>query len=180
MSFPAHTNIKLFTFESRGADPYSNGSFFGFACHPFTCCPKLRFTLTGAGCLSTLEDGKMLVKNNTELLAWPSVNGDIVLPDSITRIGDSAFHDCQALTGVNLPKVESVGENAFWHCSALTSVNIPRLASIGICAFDGCEALTSVDFPQVTSIGKSAFSGCDALTNINLPEGVTIKDDERD
>lgn len=68
----------------------------------------------------------------------------LVIPDSVTNIGASAFFGCSGLTSVALGNgVTSIGNNAFVGCSGLTSIAIPN---------------------SVTSIGASAFFGCDGLT----------------
>ena len=69
------------------------------------------------------------------------VNGeevkDLVIPNSVTSIGESAFYGCSGLTSVIIPNsVTSIGGYAFSGCSGLTSVTIPNsVESIGICAF---------------------------------------------
>ena len=64
--------------------------------------------------------------------------------------------------------VTSIGESAFYNCSGLTSVTIPNsVRSIGGAAFAGCSGLTSVTIGNsVTSIGESAFGECTKLINI--------------
>ena len=58
--------------------------------------------------------------------------------------------------------VTSIGDKAFYYSSALRSVVIPDgVTSIGIGAFIGCKSLKSLEIPDsVTSIGFGAFSYC--------------------
>ena len=51
--------------------------------------------------------------------------GSLVIPDSVTEIGDNAFYDCTGLTNVVIPStVTVIGEYAFSGCSGLVSVVI--------------------------------------------------------
>ena len=100
----------------------------------------------------------------------------ITIPDSVTSIGGSAFWGCSGLTSVTIPdSVTSIGESAFLGCFGLTSITIPdSVASIGGSAFWGCSGLTSVTIPDsVTSIGDDAFRGCSKLTSVTIPDSVT-------
>ena len=100
----------------------------------------------------------------------------VIIPDSVTSIGDDAFRGCDGLTSVTIPNsVTSIGNSAFSGCSGLTSVTIPNsVTSIGDYAFRNCSGLTSVTIPNsVTSIGGSAFSGCSGLTSVTIPNSVT-------
>ena len=75
----------------------------------------------------------------------------------------------QEVTDLVIPNtVTSIGNYAFRYCSGLTSVTIPNsVTSIGYRAFEGCSGLTSVTIPNsVTSIGNVAFSGCSGLTSV--------------
>ena len=48
---------------------------------------------------------------------------DLVIPNSVTRIGVAAFYNCSGLTSVTIPNsVTSIEQNAFSGCSNLTSV----------------------------------------------------------
>ena len=94
---------------------------------------------------------------------------DLVIPDSVTSIGEYAFSGCNSLTSVTIPdSVTSIGMGAFYGCNSLTSVTIPdSVTSIGHSAFSGCDSLTSITIPDsVTFIGGDAFSGCNSLTSV--------------
>ena len=101
---------------------------------------------------------------------------EVEIPDTVTEIGNYAFHNFRKLKKINIPNsVNRIGLGAFLLCESLVSVTIPNsVTSIGEYAFDGCSSLTSITIPDsVTSIGSSAFNGCSSLTNITIPESVT-------
>ena len=106
------------------------------------------------------------------------VQGDLVIPAGVTRIGSSAFKECSGLTSVEIPSsVTSIGSSAFRGCSGLTSVEIPAgVTSIDSYAFDWCSGLTSVEIPAgVTSIGTYAFKGCSGLTSVTFEAGSQLE-----
>ena len=94
---------------------------------------------------------------------------ELVIPNSVTRVGDYAFYNCSGLTSVAIPNsVTSIGRSAFEGCSGLTSIEIPNsVTSIGYYAFYKCTGLTSVTIGNsVTSIGERTFYGCSSLTSV--------------
>ena len=104
----------------------------------------------------------------------------VIIPDSVTSIGDEAFAWCDNLTSVVIGgSVTSIGEWAFYECSSLTGVVIPdSVTSIGEKAFSGCSSLTSVVIGgSVTSIGDMAFTDCSSLTSVAIGNGVTSIND---
>ena len=101
---------------------------------------------------------------------------NLVIPDSVTSIGNYTFMNCTSITGITLPdSVTSIGECAFCGCTGLTGITIPdSVTSIGSSAFSYCSGLTSVTLPDsITSIGEYAFYGCTSLTGITIPDSVT-------
>ncbi len=101
---------------------------------------------------------------------------ELIIPNSVTSIGDYVFSGCKSLTSVTIPNsVTSIGDYVFSGCESLISVTIPdSVTSIGDYVFSGCTSLTSVTIPEgVTSINSYTFYNCSSLTSITIPNGVT-------
>ena len=96
---------------------------------------------------------------------------DLVIPNSVTSIGDSAFYGCSGLTSVTIGNsVNSIGDWAFGNCYGLTSVTIPNsVTSIGSEAFRDCSELLDVYCyaEKVPSTESDAFDG-------SYPENATL------
>jgi len=100
---------------------------------------------------------------------------NIILPNSITNIGNNAFYGCRQLESINLPDtITSIGEFAFYGCNKLTNIEIPEgITSIESYTFFDCSQLSNITISKtVTSIGVSAFSGCSSLISLTIPENV--------
>src|SRR5574344_1888850 len=96
----------------------------------------------------------------------------VMIPNSVTSIGNYAFA-MNPLTSVTIPdSVTSIGDDAF-ASNQLTSVTIPNsVKSIGDYAFYNNQ-LTSITIPDsVISIGAYAFSS-NKLTSVTIPDSVT-------
>ena len=120
-------------------------------------------TISGTG---AMEDYDI---DNAPWYSFRSQVKSVVIEDGVTRIGISAFKNCDALTDMTIPgSVIRIEDYAFSDCSALTSVTIPDgVTYIGSYAFSDCDSLASVTIPDsVTSIGVCAFEGCSSLTDI--------------
>ena len=101
---------------------------------------------------------------------------EVVIPSSVTRIGDSVFWYCRTLSDIVIPSsVTRIGDSAFFYCSSLSNIVIPSsVTSIGDSAFFYCSSLSEVVIPSsVTSIGNSAFSNCSSLSEVVIPSSVT-------
>lgn len=139
----------------------------------------------------------------TVLLCAAQKEGVCDLPNTIVKIGNSAFSGCSKITKIVLPsKLTTIESSAFSECSSLASIALPdALTSIGTYAFYnatslasdivipsgvteikdytfyGCSKIKTVTLHDaVKSIGTYAFSGCASLTNIALPEYLTTID----
>jgi len=127
-SFPTVTDIGSSAFENCTSLTEISFSAEAVIGMPFTGCSNLtKFNPIGTGPLSTLENGKALVHDNTELVAYPSASGSIVMA-AITCIGASAFYGNTSLTKVDFPAVTSIGPGAgtrsFMNCINLTEGNL--------------------------------------------------------
>ena len=128
-------------------------------------------------------DGTYSIKEGVRIICdkafgWSKFIGcrsltSLVIPDSVTNIGDEVFSDCESLTGIVIPdSVTSIGESAFSGCTSLSSIVIPdSVTSIGDRSFWGCSSLSDIVIPDsVTSIGGGAFWGCSSLSDIVFPD----------
>ena len=116
-----------------------------------------------------------VIKNGV-LTEYTGSGGDVVIPDTVTSIGEWAFCECSSLKSVTIPdSVTSIGMRAFVCCTSLTNVTIPNsVTSIGECAFADCKSLTNVTMSNsVTNIDDWAFEGCIKLAGITIPNSVT-------
>ena len=101
---------------------------------------------------------------------FPNVHS-LVLPWSVTRIGESAFFVCQ-LTHIGLPVNLKVIENEAFNSCRLESLKIPSsVTRIGDEAFQSMP-LTSISIPEAT-IGNGLFDLCNELRFVTLPSTVT-------
>lgn len=77
-----------------------------------------------------------------------SCTGSAVIPPSVTSIGQAAFADATALTGISFAAgstLTSIGDYAFAGVTSLASITIPSgVHSMGSGAFQGASALTAI------------------------------------
>ena len=113
----------------------------------------------------------------------------IVIPESVTSIGDDAFRDCTSLKDVYITDVAAWcnisfseyysnpmynGANLYLNGNLVTEMTIPDTVTSLEYTFCGCSSIVSVTIPDnVTSIGDDAFRGCTGLTSIVIPDSVT-------
>jgi len=115
------------------------------------------------------------VGQRLEVIACRTVK-NIVIPDSVTTIANSAFGGCEELTSIEIGKgVKQIGQSTFSFCKSLSKINIPDGTTfIGVGAFSHCESLTEISIPDsVTEIGGKIFDECSALKSINIGNGIT-------
>ena len=127
----------------------------------------------------SIKKGVKVIANNAFSWCFYSLKS-IIIPDSVTSIGDYAFSECNSLKSINIPdSVTRIGYSAFKSCGCLTSINIPpSLTTIENGTFLGCHSLRNINIPDtITRIGRSAFEDCNSLTSINIPPSLTTIED---
>ena len=87
---------------------------------------------------------------------------NIVIPETIERIGFEAFLGCTSLKDVVIPGGMIIQYDAFRDCTSLTSVTmLEGTTTIGQNAFYGCTALENVSVPSsLKSVNRNSFDNC--------------------
>ncbi len=139
--------------------------------------PYMAMIFDNDGRIITKSDG-FVIKNGV-LEKYKGSGGDVVVPNGVTVISETAFDRCDSITSVVLPEGVTeikmgISHGAFCECRNLSDVVLPQsLKIIGGYAFKDCRSLTSITLPDgLTSLGHYAFSGCTHLTDITLPESI--------
>lgn len=105
------------------------------------------------------------------------IDSDCNIQINWDMIPDHAFWDCIGLESVMIPdSVTEIGEYAFADCTALTDVNISNsVTAIDGSAFNGCSNLKEIDIPanvvrlQIDDQSTSdMFLDCTSLESINV------------
>ena len=131
------------------------------------------------GKYSASDDGKILYnKDKTELIGYPSASGDIEILEGTISIEKDAFAGCDNLTSVVIPdSVTTIGDSAFSGCSNLTDITIGNgVISIGMMAFNYNPNLVNMIFKNTVGwCSKSIYNG--ACTTIDVSDAVSIAAD---
>ena len=119
-----------------------------------------QYALSGCTKLATIEFPSSLRTIDRYALNNSAIE-NIVIPDNVTSIGNSAFRNCTALSTIKIGKDSvSFGKNVFRNCTSLTSITFEGTECHfnGEDAFRDCGALTSVVITDVSAWCKSSFS----------------------
>lgn len=108
--------------------------------------PKLKVTVDSANtAYESSPDGRLLYGKTggvpTVLLHAADGSDPVMLPGTVTEIGESAFWGCSSMPAVTLPAgLTEIGGMAFQRCSGLKTVTIPAaVTTIGAYAFNSSE-----------------------------------------
>ena len=124
-------------------------------------------------------EGIPVVAIDSQAFGWRDMVS-VVIPDSVTYIGNGAFVACSKLESVRLPAgLTYLEANVFADCLMLNDIELPDgLEIIGESVFAGCCSLTDIEIPDsVKHIELAAFYGCTSLSFIALPDGLGYIDE---
>ncbi|ELP86553.1 leucine rich repeat containing protein BspA family protein, partial [Entamoeba invadens IP1] len=95
---------------------------------------------------------------------------EVVIPETITQIGDFCFSKCISLTHVDLPQnICTLGDNTFESCVSLNVLTLPHnVTKLGNKCFKNCKLLSRINTRHIINMGKSCFKNCTQLSAITV------------
>ena len=142
---------------------------------------ELKKTSTKTG--STLEIPQSLTVNETTFTVTGIAGGGackdrtdytkVILPETLTSIGDDAFNGCSNVAEINLDNVTVYGDNAMKGCSSLTiHADFHNVTSIGSGAFQnsGLQSVWLRTLGDASEERSNVFGGCPNLLSIYLDQ----------
>ena len=126
--------------------------------------------ISSVSAATTTENG-LTIKNNTLTECDKNASGEIVIPDNVKWIKQSAFEKCNEITKITIPSsVSEIKNETFKECKNLKEVVIEDgVKSIGYEAFAYCKSLEKINIPKtVKEIDDHAFEGCKNLADIDI------------
>ena len=132
------------------------------------------------------QNGMLLSADGKTLLYYPAGKTDtaVVLPDSVTSIGDKAFYKNTKITTFAVPaRLQNIGESAFEGCTGITTLTFEGGEGdadlrIEDRAFYGCTKIPELTLTEnVRYLGGAAFGGTKiTVVTVNSNGSVTFKD----
>lgn len=163
----------------------------------------------GANVIYGFIEGDFAYSDSTKtiLRKYLGSQANVIIPNTVTTIGQSAFMGCSSIISVTIPNnVTSVEYSAFNGCSNLTTLNFNAINCSNFnnywnYLFANCpistinigdsvqiipngfaynlSSLTSITIPNsVTYIGDYAFYNCNSLNAVTIPNNVTTVGNE--
>lgn len=163
--------------ESNQNYSSADGVLYNKAQTKLICCPSGKSSVDISDTVLQIESQAFYFADKIE---------EIILPESVSRIGDEAFFGA-SIKQIAIPKnVSSIGNYAFYACSSLTDIEV-ETENIFYSSEDGvlydkqktklicCPSQKEdIVIPEtVHEIGAASFGCCDRLTMLVLPNHVT-------
>ena len=136
-------------------------------------------TMIGNGCIVSAISDMAFEKNN--------VLEEIILPDTVTRIGECAFYKCKNLAVVKIESQDNfdlseedcpleIYKKAFSGCKKLTKLKCNKpIILTGILAFHNCILLPRVDGKIYGNLPDKSFLNCMSLAEFSFyDKGTTM------
>ena len=122
-----------------------------------------------ADCSIGSDDSAPFYSTNSQVTSFTFADGVEVVPAYICK-------NMNKIDTIVLPaSVSRLGQNAFMYCTNLKSITLPvTQKTLPVSFLEGCTSLESIELPAtLTTVSADAFYGCTKLANVNLHEGIT-------
>lgn len=158
---------------------------FSFTSNNKSNQPALREVYFGAGTTEIGANAFEFVYGSGQLIGSDAVHMQeysdrikltkVVVPSSVTKIGEYAFVFCTNLTDddLDLSGVKTVSDYAFVGCSALEELNLAAVEKVGVESFEMTEKLKQAVLPNTVEIGMYAFAGS-GINTLSIPKAAII------
>ena len=106
-----------------------------------------------------------------------ALQGDIVINEGATIVGDRAFNGCSNITSVNMPNtIITIGGSAYRNCTNLKTAKLPDgIQTIGGGAFFRCSnLLDEIEIKEGVTLGDWESFGYSGITKLTIGNSVTI------
>jgi hypothetical protein len=120
----------------------------------------------------SITDG--LIHNAENVILYAGDAEEVTIPDGIKTINGSAFRANKTIKKVVLPaSVTTLGDYAFSMCSNLEEIDLSHVKTLSQYALYGTTSLTTVDLSNVETIGNYAFYEA-GIENANLSKVTSL------
>ena len=132
---------------------------------------------TESNVLTISGDGPMfdfLYNDDAPWIRYKTMCEQIVFEGNVTTVGNNSFYEFDSLTDIYLPdSIVRIGDSAFY-ASSVSNIRFPALLTdIGTTAFYRCNNLQRLDFnEELVNIGRQSFAECLGLINIVLNDRI--------
>ena len=135
----------------------------------FQSNPTTSVTWLPKNCSISTDDSAPFYSANSKITSFTFGDSVQVIPAYLCK--NMSLLDTVVLP----PSVSSLGQYAFMYCTSLKSINLPvTQKTLPVSFFEGCMSLESIELPStLTTISQDAFYGCSKLANVTLHEGIT-------
>lgn len=100
----------------------------------------------------------------------------VILPSTLTVIGDNAFFYCAYLEDIILPvSIIEIGASSFQGCTKFKGeLNFPKLVLLGRSSFAGTAITRIRSLGKIKQIEQETFKNCKDLESVILPDTITF------
>lgn len=120
------------------------------------------------------DESEYVIDNDGKIKAYLGNEANLVVPETVngivpTKLGENIFKNSNIESIILPDTVTSIGNNAFYN-TGLKSITANGVRYLNERCFYGCEQLAEINFPDLREIGTEALFDCKLLTqDLELP-----------